>query len=319
MATPSEVSKAIAEQPAPRTLQQVIELSAKELGRALPDHMRPERLVRIALTCIRTTPGMDACTQESFLGALFTAAELGIEPIAGRAYIIPFKNSRKKPDGSWHKVTEAEFVIGYKGIVELFYRHEKSIQLDWGIVKEKDFFEYEHGTDAFLRYRPATGDRGPTLGFWVMAVLANGGRMFKYMTYDDVMAHAREHSKSYVTKKYDKTKNRFVDCTPQFVDDSPWKNEPEMMCLKTVFIQLSKILPLSFEVQRAIAQDETSRDFRQGVSALDTPTTTDWKKEVPAGPSIEAPVLKTHTGIEDFPEPPELPVLAPEVDIPFGE
>ena len=53
------------------------------------------------------------------MGALFTAAQIGIEPVGGRAYILPYQNNRKKPDGSWHSVMEAQFQLGYKGIAEL--------------------------------------------------------------------------------------------------------------------------------------------------------------------------------------------------------
>ena len=52
------------------------------------------------------------------------------------------------------------------------------------------------------------------------------------------------------------------------------------MALKTVLVQLAKLLPLSVELQRAISADETSRDFRAGIeNALDLPVTTDWTKD----------------------------------------
>jgi recombinational DNA repair protein RecT len=52
------------------------------------------------------------------------------------------------------------------------------------------------------------------------------------------------------------------------------------MCKKTVLIQLSKLLPLSVEIQRAIQVDETSRSYRSGINdALDLPDTTDWKDD----------------------------------------
>lgn len=52
------------------------------------------------------------------------------------------------------------------------------------------------------------------------------------------------------------------------------------MCLKTVLIQLGKLLPLSVEIQRAIAADETSREYRRGIDdALDLTPTTTWEAE----------------------------------------
>src|SRR5437762_3454596 len=134
MGTTDAVNKALATKDPQASLITLIEQASKDLGRALPEHLRAERLVRIATTCIRTVPGLAECTPVSLVGALFTAAQIGIEPVAGRAYLLPFNNSRKKPDGSWHTVKEAQFVLGYKGVAELFYRHEKAVQLDWSEV-----------------------------------------------------------------------------------------------------------------------------------------------------------------------------------------
>lgn len=295
MAKPEDIGKSITAPaaPKPRGLQDLIQSSAKELGRALPAHMNPERLVRIALTCIRLTPKLATCTPESFLGALFTAAQLGIEPIAGRAYIIPFNNSKKTPQG-WVKVMEAQYVLGYKGVIELFYRHGKAVQIDWGIVKENDEFEYEQGTSAFLRHKPAPNNRGKTMAFWVMASLAGGGKVFMVMTLEECMEHAKAHSKTYDLK------------TGQFYNDSPWATDPEPMCLKTVLIQLAKLLPLSVELQQAIQQDETSKDYKKGVTNyLDVPSNTEWTPPAQPVPAAEVPKAAPVAAAVDERERPE--------------
>lgn len=271
MPTPEEVKNQLIEAAKPESLKDLVESYAKELGRALPEHMRPERIVRIALTCIRLTPDLARCTPSSFLGALFTAAQLGIEPIAGRAYLLPFNNSRKKADGSWHSVKECQFVLGYKGVADLFYRHEKAINLEWGVVHEKDEFDFERGTNSFLRHKEAKADRGAVTGFWVMANLAGGGKPFHYMTAADTLEHGKKHSKTWSKKK------------SEWYENSPWVLEFESMSLKTVLVQLMKILPLSVELQSAINQDETARDIRRGIdNVLDIPSQTDWDAEAKA-------------------------------------
>lgn len=267
MSTPEQAAQALQNSQQTRSLKDLIESSAKELARALPDHMKPERLVRIALTCIRQTPDLSRCTPESFLGALFTAAQIGVEPIAGRAYLIPFNNSKKKPDGTWHTIKEAQFVLGYRGVVDLFFRHEKAINLQWGIVKANDYFVFEGGTNSKLEhsYPKDNLNRGNTVGFWTMANLVNGGKPFHYMAKQEVEDHAKKHSKT-----WDKKNERFYP-------GSPWADDFDAMALKTVLIQLCKILPLSIELQRAIQADETSRDLRPGIDdVLDLPDQTDW-------------------------------------------
>lgn len=285
MASVEQTKAALATVQEPQSLQELVTKSAKELGKALPEHMRPERLVRIALTNVRMNPELGKCTPASFLGALFTAAQIGIEPVAGRAYILPFNNNRKV-GGEWKQVKEAQFILGYKGVAELFYRHEKAVELSWSEVCEHDEFEYEYGTDAFLKHKPAIKMRGPVIAYYVVAKLQNGGKPFMVMSKDDCMDHGRKHSKTYDKK------------TGEFYGASPWATNPDAMCLKTVLIQLAKLLPLSVEVQRAIEADESSRDYRDGIGeALELPSTTNWKED-----AIESPVESNGHGDIEFPD-----------------
>lgn len=265
MSTSEQFKQSLAEAARPESMKDLIEGSAKELEKALPAHMNAERIMRIALTCIRLNPELSKCTPQSFMGALFTAAQIGIEPVAGRAYLLPFNNNRKKPDGTWHTVKECQFVLGYRGLIDLFYRHEKTIDLNWGIVREKDFFEYQLGTNAFLTHKPAKSDRGSIVGYWAAANLVNGGRPFHYMTAEECIEHGKKHSKTYNKKK------------GEWFESSPWVTETEAMCLKTVLTQGAKLWPISIELQRAIGADETSRDFRRGIdNVLDIPDQTNW-------------------------------------------
>lgn len=264
MATTAEAKQAIAKTQA-KDLRSMIEGAAKELSRALPEHMKPERLVRIALTSIRLNPDLAKCTPESFLGSLFVAAQTGLEPVAGRSYLIPFNNSRKKEDGTWHSVKECQFVIGYKGLIELFFRHEAAVSIDMQAVHENDDFTYQYGTESFLRHKPAMKNRGEVIGYYAVAKVKSGGTVFYYLSREDAIAHGQKHSKTFDKK------------SSKFYDGSPWAKEFDAMAMKTALIQLAKKLPLSIEVQRAIQADESSRDFRSGIQdVFDLPPTTDW-------------------------------------------
>lgn len=260
------IKGALAKQPEVQSIETMIQKASTELGKALPAHMSPERLVRIALTNIRINPDLSRCTPQSFMGSLFAAAQLGLEPgIAGRCYLIPFKNSRKQPNGEWKQISEVQLIVGFRGWIELFYRHDAAMSLDVQEVCEKDFFEYEHGTSPFLKHRPAKKDRGEVTDLYAVAKLRNGGTIFKVMTLEECLEHGKKHSKT-----WDKKTNKFYEA-------SPWHKEQLAMCKKTVILQLAKLLPLSIETQHAIATDETSRDYREGIdSALDLPVTTEW-------------------------------------------
>lgn len=95
-----------------KPIEKMVYDSTKQLGNALPPHMKPERIVRLALTTLRLNPKLYACEPMSFLGALFQAAQLGLEPnIDGQCYIIPY-NVSVKVGNDWTKKLVANFQIG---------------------------------------------------------------------------------------------------------------------------------------------------------------------------------------------------------------
>lgn len=251
----------------------MIEKSIPELQKMLGDEVAAIRFARIIATECRKTPKLYNCTPLSFMGAVFTAASLKLEPIAGRAYLLPFNNS-KKVNNKWTKVMEVQFILGYKGILDLFYRHASSQSLTWGIVHENDEFDYEDGSAAFVRHKKKLGARGEKIAYWVGAYV-NDRFLFEVKSYDDCIAHGEKHSKTYYDGKFNA--------------NSPWLTSEDSMCLKTVLIQLSKTLPMSVEMQQAIQADESSRyihpdDMKSGkiLTPLEAPDETNWQEEVEA-------------------------------------
>lgn len=291
MAKQGEVGKAIGNSPEQKSLEVMIRGASKDFAQTLPSFMSPERLVGIALTSIRLNPELLKCTPQSFMGSLFVLAQLGLEPIAGRAYLLPFKNKRKQGN-DWVIVPEVQALIGYKGLAELFYRHASTLSIEMQTVHEKDQFDYNYGTDSFIKHKPVLGERGPAVGYYAIAKMKSGGCVFRFMSRDECLEHGKKHSKT-----YDKDKK-------EFYLSSPWAKDPDAMCMKTVLIQLAKLLPLSVEIQHAISIDETSREYRKGIdNALDLPVTTNWEEPIdttaapvkenkPAEPVITSPLPK---------------------------
>ena len=239
-----KAKEALQKSPATLPIEILVKRSLETLGQALPKHMSAERLVRIALTTLRMNPDLYLCTPQSFMGALFQSAQLGLEPnVEGQAYIIPFNNKRKVGN-EWKTVKEAQFQIGYKGYVELFYRHKSAVSIDFHEVRDGDFFEYEYGTNQHLFHKPGNGE-GDVTHYYAIARL-NSASIFKVMTKKECIEHGKKHAPGQVNRQ-----------TGEFESWSNWVKEVDSMCLKTVLKQLMKLLPKSFELQRAIASDET--------------------------------------------------------------
>ena len=243
------------------TLEEYIEQRKTQVEQMLPANMTIDRFLRIAYTAFRTTPKLADCTQQSIMGALLQAAQLGLEPnTEGQAYIIPYTNTKYK-DGKKTFVSEAQFQIGYKGYIELFYRHGAAQVLDMHTVYENDKFEYAYGSQPYLKHCPVLKNRGEVIAYYAVAMLRNGGSVFKVMSRDECIEHGKTHSKCFITRKWDDNAKTYVQVEPHFDPNSPWAKDVNAMCKKTVLIQLAKLLPKSVELQKALAMDSTTKSI----------------------------------------------------------
>lgn len=268
MATPAELKNKLAkkEEKTGKKPQTIIELlnstgMKNQIQKALPKGMDAERIARIALTAVRINPELRECTVESFAAALMVSAQLGLEPNTplGLAWLIPRINSRKFIDDNGRenrrRVKEVEFQIGYKGTIDLIRRSGMVSAIFAEEVREKDEFEFELGTNPHLKHIPyLAGDRGKVLFYYAVATFKDGGYAFKVMSVDEI----------------NKVKTLSPSANSKY---SPWNTFFDEMAKKTCIIRMAKYLPLSVEILRGIAQDETVRTNlpEEGEDVLDLP------------------------------------------------
>ena len=215
----------------------------QQLALAMPKHVTADRLARIALTEVRKVPKLAQCDQTSFLGAIMQCAALGLEPggALGHCYLIPFENKRQNR-------VEVQFIVGYRGMIDLARRSGQIVSLEARAVYAKDHFEVELGLDSKVVHRPAwdVSDRGPLTFVYAVAKLRDGGVQFEVMSRAEIEA-IRDKSQGYqVAKRYAR----------DGVINSPWASNFEEMAKKTVVRRLFKYLPVSIEIQRAVGLDE---------------------------------------------------------------
>lgn len=215
-----------------KTMQDYVKAMEGEIKKALPSVITPERFTRMVLSAISTTPKLAECTPQSFLGAMMTAAQLGVEPntALGQAYIIPFRN---------HGVMEASFQLGYKGLIDLAYRSGEVSIIQAQTVFEHDEFSYELGLDPKLKHVPAPKDRGEAIAYYAIFKTKDGGYGFEVMSMDDVRAHAKKYSKTY--------------------GNGPWQTNFDEMAKKTVLKRVLKYAPLKSDFVRGVTADETTK------------------------------------------------------------
>ena len=195
-----------------------------------------ERYIRIILTSIQTTPELQLCTLGSIVNASLISAQLHLEPNTplGHAYILPYFNSKKKQ-------YYAQFQLGYKGIIDLFYRHPLAKVIYAKEVRSLDEFKIYEGNrmEIYHKYdhKVPKEKRGDVIGYYAIAELVNGARNICYMHIQDILSHAKKFSQAF-DKEY-----------------SPWKRFQDQMCMKTVAKECLKFMPLSIELREAISSD----------------------------------------------------------------
>lgn len=209
---------------------------------ALPRHMTPERLLRIALTEVRRQPKLADCSQASLLSAVFSCAQLGLEPggALGHAYLVPYGR-------------EVQFILGYRGMIDLARRSGLIDSISAHAVFEGDRFECEYGLAENLVHvpdweNPNRTDPSKMLFVYSVAKLAGGGSQFEVMSRQEIDA----------VKRRSKGGN-----------SGPWSSDYVAMALKTVVRRLFKWLPVSIELARAVGLDEAAEFGRPQESELE--------------------------------------------------
>lgn len=211
-----------------------------EMARCLPKHLTPDRMTRIALTQLRTTPKLQECSPQSFIAAIMQASQLGLEPgVLGSCYLIPFWNKRL---GTY----ECTFMPGYRGFLDLARRSGQIESLVARAVYENDEFTYEFGLKDNIIHKPTMGEKGDLICVYAVAILKDGGHQF------DVMSK----------KEVDKIRD-----TSQSKENGPWVANYDEMAKKTIVRRLFKWLPCSVEMQKVISLDEQQEIGIQDIKA----------------------------------------------------
>ena len=239
----------------PVTLEVLLDKAKGEIAKALPMQMPVDRLYRTAITTVRKNPGLQNCNALSIVACVIQGAQLGLEMdgVLGNAYMVPYAN-------------EANFQIGYKGLIALSYRSDRISRIDAKWSCEGDQFYYEYGTNAHILHIPKNESDVRT-HYYCIVYLSDGSFIFQVMTKEEIDAHRDKYSKAAQSDK-----------------KSPWDTSYDAMALKTIIRQTLKTTPISTDIQTAISLDEQgevgipqqlAKDLSEEITGKGTPEAED--------------------------------------------
>ena len=223
--TPFDRAKAFFERPEFR----------RQIETAVPKHLTPDRMARVALTAYLKTPKLADCTTSpagmaSIASCMLELSQVGLEPDGRLAHLVPFNDKRKG--------MICQMIIGYQGFIELAYRHPKVKSIWWGVVRSSDQFEHVDGLERKLVHRRTEEeDEGELTHAYAVCELEGGAKTFVVLNRNDVIKA--------------KKSSRGADS-----DYSPWTTHPEAMWAKTAVRALAKRIPKSNELLRLLEKDD---------------------------------------------------------------
>lgn len=266
-----------------------------EIARALPKHLNPDRMTRIALTEFRKNPKLAECDPRSVFAAVIMASQLGLEPgLMGQCYLIPYK-------------TECQLIPGYQGLLDLVRRTGKVRRIEAQVVYERDHFIYRTGLNVTLEHEPLLdGDRGEPRLAYAVAEFADGGHHVEIMTRAEIEGIRDRGSNSQNAKRWGKK--------------TPWDTDADQMWRKTVLRRLCKFLPKSVELASALALDDSSGQgqkltVREAIEGSWAPPVVE--EEVPAltADPVPAPPAAMNPETGEIPAPVEIDISAIGKDV----
>lgn len=225
----------------------------------------------------------DANLQQAFHEAPMTVIQsclkaasfdLPIDQNLGYAYIVPFKNSKKLPNGQWEKKTEATFILGWKGMHQLALRTGVYKVINVIDLREGELKGYNRLTEEieleFIEDEDEREDR-KVIGYVGYYRLINGTEKTIYMSVKQIEAHERKFRKGQNMGK-------------------GWRENFDAMARKTVYRQLiGKWGVMSIDYRsnteaQQLAEQMQAEDFFEAEDGEIIPTEGETVVDVPIDP-----------------------------------
>lgn len=233
----------------------VMRAMSHQMMAALPKHLTPDRMIRVALNAIRKNPKLLDCSAASLFGSITEAATYGWEigGVNGHAYLVPYKE-------------ECVLIPGYKGMIDLCRRSGQISTISMEVVHEGDDFGYSLGDEAHIHHQPddvdPKRDSKPITHVYCVVRLRDGGIQRSVWSANRINAHKEQYSQAWKRaeeSQYGKPPKK----------DSFWHTAWPAAAKKTVIRDMINrgLLPFSAEyrdtVKRGLQHDDDGMELSQ--------------------------------------------------------
>lgn len=259
------------------------------------------RFTSAIVSAVNANPALQECTNTSILSAALLGETLKLSPSPqlGHYYMVPFNDKEKGKT--------AQFILGYKGYIQLALRSGQYKKLNVLAIKEGELVRYDPLNEEIeVKIIPDEVERenAPTIGYYAFFEYLNGFRKTLYWSKEKMIAHADRFSQAFSRDACDistrfgtKHKVSYSDYEAgnynkkdEWMYSSFWYKDFDAMAYKTMLRQLiSKWGIMSIDMVTALETDNTieAADGTRSYVELEDPAVA----KLPE-PAVEEPAVK---------------------------
>lgn len=268
------------------------------INRTLGDPNRAKRFIASITSAVAVNPALQDCTPNTILAGALLGESLNLSPSPqlGQFYLVPFKsqlkdqngkklyatdengNILKDDKGKWIPITEsnAQFVLGYKGYIQLALRTGQYRRLNVVAVKEGELISYNAFSEELMCNWIEDEERRAslkTVGYAARFEYMNGFEKVLYWSKEKMLAHADRYSPAFSAATAKRIESGEILASEMWKYSSFWYKDFDGMAMKTMLRQIiGKWGIMSPEIQTAFDKDAVIADINSDDEIFTVPT-----------------------------------------------
>ena len=280
------------------------------INNTLGDPQRARRFVSAITSAVAVNPALQECEAGTILAGALLGESLNLSPSPqlGQYYLVPFK-SKAKYDRQGNlltpEVVKAQFVLGYKGYIQLALRSGAYADLDVMDIKQGEYLGKDPMTGkprfSFIEDDDER-DRLETIGYMAYFEYLNGFRKVVYWSREKMLSHADKYSPAFSAKAFQDIQDGKISEKDMWRYSSFWYKNFDDMAKKTLLRHIiSRWGVMSLEMQSAFERDSSVSEIGEKGDIVTAEEAV--PEEAPTIPTAsEATDIKQQVNLNDLPD-----------------
>ena len=280
------------------------------INNTLGDPQRARRFVSAITSAVAVNPALQECEAGTILAGALLGESLNLSPSPqlGQYYLVPFK-SKAKYDRQGNllspEVVKAQFVLGYKGYIQLALRSGAYADLDVMDIKQGEYLGKDPMTGkprfSFIEDDDER-DRLETIGYMAYFEYLNGFRKVVYWSREKMLSHADKYSPAFSAKSFQDIQDGKIAEKDMWRYSSFWYKNFDDMAKKTLLRHIiSRWGVMSPEMQTAFERDSSVSEIGEKGNIVTAEEAE--PEEAPTIPTApEATDIKQQVNLNDLPD-----------------